>query len=285
MKKILMITTGGILACTPTEKGLVPTLRGRDILRAAGLEAENIHTLDFRLIDSSVMTDGDRWELARLIFENRDNYDAFVITHGTDSCAYTRAYLDCALSCFGKTVVLTGSQLPIGRQGTDAVDNLTLAVNTAQGGYRGVVIAIGGRVIPASLATKVDTESFLAFESVTGEYSDDLPLPRGEPSLLTPERKTALIYITPNLSRDTVKMYSGFDRVIALVLGAGGMPAEREKGFDFLKERGVKVYIKSQCPRGQVEAIYEAHTGVGKFTPLNGTSVEGALYRVMFGRV
>lgn len=284
MNKILLITTGGTLACTPSENGLVPTLTGRDILTYSAHPELAVKVKDFRLIDSSIMTDDDRRELAEIIWEAKDEYDSFVITHGTDSMAYTAAYLDCALPNFTKSIVITGAQLPLMEEGTDRVGNLNLALSRASDGYKGVCLAINGKLIPAKTATKVDTEGFDAFASVTGEYiTGDVPMRRGAMRLTKPSRKTGLIYITPNLRPDTIEMYRGFDRVIALVLGAGGMPKRQEAAFDMLKEKGVQVYIKSQCINGKVEAIYEAHSGVGKFTPINGTSVDRAVYRVMFG--
>ncbi len=284
MNKVLLITTGGTLACTPTENGLMPTLKGLDILEYSAYNDEEIDILDFKLIDSSIMTDEDRAELAEIIWENREDYDAFVITHGTDSMAYTAAYLDCALNNFGKSIIITGAQLPLPREGTDAVDNLNLAIKSALEGYVGTCLAIYHRLIPAKSATKMETEGFMAFESVTKDYIDgNLPLPAERPQLREPGNKTGLIYITPNLDADTIAAYAMHDAVLVLVLGAGGMPKHQEAAFDELKEKGVKVYIKSQCIYGKVEAIYEAHSGVNKHIPVTDTSIDWALYRIMFG--
>lgn len=287
MNRILLITTGGTLACTPTPKGLAPTLKGRDILAYSAWPQADISVMDFRLIDSSVMTDEDRRQLAKIIFDSRDRYDSFIVTHGTDSMAYTAAYLDCALPGLGRSVILTGSQLPLPREGTDAVDNLNLAIKTAMEGCWGVCMAIHHRILPARTATKTQTEGFTAFECVDGVYPDSPGQPRTQrpAQLLRPKYKTGLIYITPNLDRQTIAGYSHCDCVIALVLGAGGMPRHQEAAFDRLKAGGVKVYIKSQCLQGRVEALYEAHSGVGKFIPINDCSVDWAVYAVMFGLI
>ena len=106
MNRILMITTGGTLACTPTENGLMPTLKGVDIMEYCAYQDADIDICDFKLIDSSIMTDDDRAELAEIIWGNKDDYDAFIITHGTDSMAYTAAYLDCALPGFKKSIII-----------------------------------------------------------------------------------------------------------------------------------------------------------------------------------
>lgn len=286
MNKILLITTGGTLACTPSENGLVPTLTGVDIVEYSKYRDEaDIDICDFKLIDSSIMTDEDRAELAEIIWGNRDDYDAFIITHGTDSMAYTAAYLDCALPDFGKSIIITGAQLPLPQEGTDAVANLDLAVEAAMEGYVGTCLAIWHRLIPAKSATKMDTEGFAAFESVTKNYiTEKQPLPQGERKLIAaPQAKVGLIYITPNLDRETIGRYADYDAVLVLVLGSGGMPKHQEAAFDLLKEKGVKVYIKSQCLFGRVEAIYEAHSGVNKFISVVDTSIDWAVYAIMFG--
>ena len=285
MNRILLITTGGTLACTPTEKGLMPTLTGLDILEYSAYADEEIDICDFKLIDSSIMTDEDRAELADIIWNNRDDYDSFIITHGTDSMAYTAAYLDCALPDFGKSIIITGAQLPLPQEGTDAVDNLNLSIKAASEGYVGTCLAIYHRLIPAKSATKMETEGFTAFESVTGTYIDGtLPLPQGVAKLVeAPQKKVGLIYITPNLSAQTILHYAECDAVLALVLGSGGMPKHQEAAFDMLKELGVQVYIKSQCIHGRVEAIYEAHSGVNKYIPVVDTSIDWAMYAIMFG--
>ncbi|MBQ3008943.1 MAG: asparaginase [Oscillospiraceae bacterium] len=285
MNRILLITTGGTLACTPSENGLVPTLTGRDILEYSAYPDADVDICDFKLIDSSIMTDEDRAELADIIWGNRDDYDAFIITHGTDSMAYTAAYLDCALPDFGKSIIITGSQLPLPQEGTDAVDNLNLSVKAALEGYVGTCLAIYHRLIPAKSATKMETEGFTAFKSVTETYIEGTqPLPTGERRLVEePQKKVGLIYITPNLDAQTIAHYEDCDAVLALVLGSGGMPKHQEAAFDALKEKGVKVYIKSQCLFGKVEAIYEAHSGVNKYISVVDTSIDWAVYAIMFG--
>ena len=199
--------------------------------------------------------------------------------------AYTAAYLDCALENFNKTIVLTGSQLPLEQQGTDAVDNLNLAIKTAQKGYFGVCIAMANRLVPAKTATKIKTEGFDAFESVDEKYLED--------SLLAPlsdcqikDKKDinfAVLYVTPNLKKEMVLQYKIASHLLVLVLGAGGMTVEIEQGLDELKDLGVSIYLKSQCLYGNVESIYSAHTGMAKFTPVIDCSNDWAAYAISFG--
>ena len=282
MTKTLLITTGGTISCMETPEGLKPNLKGADLLRYSNYDCD---VLDFKLIDSSVMTDPERQDIAKIIWDSYDRYDSFVITHGTDSMAYTAAYLACALQNFDKTVVLTGSQLPIVYPDTDAVDNLNLALKTAlSGDYYGICIAIGGRILPAESVTKFDTESFTAFDNVNKHYlTTPLPKPDTMPFYLEPKTNmVGVIYITPNLSRGVILSYVAMDAVLVLLFGAGGMPAVCEAALERLQAAGVKVYVKSQCMYGKVEEIYAAHSGVKKFIPVKDESVEYAIYRKMF---
>ena len=82
-------------------------------------------------IDSSDMSI-ERWgELARLLFHRRERYDGFVVLHGTDTMAYSASALSFMLPNFGKPIVLTGSQLPIGVVRTDGKENLLTAIEIA----------------------------------------------------------------------------------------------------------------------------------------------------------
>ena len=278
----LLITTGGTISCVETADGLKPGLKGADLLKYSNYYCD---VLDFKMIDSSVITDPERQEIAKVIWENREKYDSFVITHGTDSMAYTAAYLACALQNFDKTVVLTGSQLPIVYPNTDGVDNLNLALKTAlTGEYYGICIAIGGRLLPADSVTKFETEGFAAFDNVNKEYlSHPIAKPALPPNYLEPKTDmVGVIYITPNLSRGVILSYVAMDAVLVLLLGAGGMPAVCEAALERLQAAGVKVYIKSQCMYGKVEQIYAAHSGVKKFIPITNESIEYAIYKIMF---
>ena len=282
MARTLLITTGGTISCMDGPEGLTPVLTGADLLERSDHSCD---FLDFKLIDSSVMSDEQRGELARLIWSKREQYDSFVVTHGTDSMAYTAAYLDCAFAGLDRTVILTGSQLPIGFPGTDAVDNLNLALETALNGHApGVYIAFAGKLLPGHAATKLETEDFSAFDSVAGW--SPLEQTVAEPHLrevVVP--KVGIIHITPALPTEIILAYANMDAVLVLVLGAGGMPEQWVKALKKLELLDVKVYIKSQCLYGSIEQKYAAHGAARSFPSINNTSIEYAVYSIMFGLV
>lgn len=280
--RTLLITTGGTISCLDGPDGLTPVLTGADLLAKSDFSCDY---LDFKLIDSSVMSDEQRGELAQLIWSKREEYDSFVVTHGTDSMAYTAAYLDCAFAGLDKAVILTGSQLPISYPGTDALDNLNLALETAIAGHApGVYIAFAGKLLPGHAATKLETEDFSAFDSVAAwnplRTADEPPHLR---QVVVP--KVGIIHITPALPTEIILAYANMDAVLVLVLGAGGMPEQWIKALKKLELLDVKVYIKSQCLYGSVEQKYAAHGAARAFPSINNTSIEYAVYSIMFGLV
>lgn len=95
LKHVLMIATGGTLACRETGRGLAPSLTGEQLIeflpelpKICKVVVENPFS-----IDSTDITTADRVKLAGIIRENYDLYDGFVIAHGTDTLGYTSALL------------------------------------------------------------------------------------------------------------------------------------------------------------------------------------------------
>ncbi len=126
-----------------------------------------------KLIDSSNIELEDQIKIAEVIFENLKQYDGFVVVHGTDTMAYTASILSFILEDLNKTVVLTGSQIPIAELRNDAVDNLLGALLVA-GPYLipEVVLFFGNRLFRGNRATKVDSLNIEAFGSPNMEPLD-----------------------------------------------------------------------------------------------------------------
>ena len=134
MKNILLIATGGTIASRPTDGGLTPQLRAKDILDCVPqLESLcRISALQLRNIDSTNMSPDCWLKIAACVKENYDQYDGFVITHGTDTMSYTACALSYLIQNSAKPIVLTGSQKSIYDQETDARRNLYDAFLAAQ---------------------------------------------------------------------------------------------------------------------------------------------------------
>ena len=137
MKHILMIATGGTIASKETADGLTPQLTSEELL-AEVPELEQlcrIDTVQLMNRDSTNINSRDWLQMAACVREHYDAYDGFVLTHGTDTMAYTAAALSYLIQNNAKPVVITGSQKSIFNQDTDARENLRDAIWDSAGEY------------------------------------------------------------------------------------------------------------------------------------------------------
>ena len=141
-KRILLLATGGTIASQATEEGLAPGLDGAalaSLLAESVLARYDVTVRDILRLDSSNIQP-EEWQLiARHVFAAREDYDGIVITHGTDTMAYTAAILSFMVRGIPIPVVLTGAQLPIEHPLSDGEENLRLALAMAASGVGGGV--------------------------------------------------------------------------------------------------------------------------------------------------
>ena len=168
MKKILMIGTGGTIASDVTPTGLSPDLDPSRLLEFI----PNIHKycevncVQCYNLDSTNIRPKHWLGLCETIKKYYDEYDGFVISHGTDTMAYTAAALSYLIQNSSKPIVITGAQKPIWFDSTDSKRNLIDAFLYACHGSGGVVIVFNGKVILGTRARKTYSKSFQAFSSV-----------------------------------------------------------------------------------------------------------------------
>ena len=118
------------------------------------------------LLDSSNMTVREWNCIAELIAQKYDDYDGFVVLHGTDTMAYTASALSFMLDGLDKPVVLTGSQIPLCEIRSDGRDNLITALLIAgEGIVREVCLYFGGKLLRGNRATKYSADGLIAFVS------------------------------------------------------------------------------------------------------------------------
>lgn len=169
MPEILLITTGGTLASAPTDEGLAPQLTGEEILSFVPelKECAEIRSLPLMNIDSTNMEPAKWLSLARAVEKNYEQYDAFVVIHGTDTLAYTAAALSYLIQDSAKPIVITGSQRSIALRDTDARGNLSDAVRyAADPRASGVKVVFDGQVMLGTRVRKTHTKSYRAFTSI-----------------------------------------------------------------------------------------------------------------------
>lgn len=168
MKRVLLLSTGGTIACMPTAHGLAPRMGAEEILARVPwvrslcqITCRTIFSLD------SANIQPEEWEtIAREVTWQLPDHDGIVILHGTDTMAYTASMLSFMLGRLDRPVILTGSQLPIAASGSDAPDNLTDAIRTAMSDIKGVHIVFDHQIIQGTRAVKLRTVSRNAFESI-----------------------------------------------------------------------------------------------------------------------
>ena len=168
MKHILMLATGGTIASRETGQGLAPAITSREILGYVPAIGElcRVETIQLMNLDSSNLGPSHWLQMARAIEEHYDRYDGFVVTHGTDTMAYTAAALSYLIQ-FSPSPSCSPLQKSICLENTDARMNLYNAfLYAAAEGSRGVSLVFDGKVILGTRARKERTKSFNAFSSV-----------------------------------------------------------------------------------------------------------------------
>ena len=185
-----------------------------------------------------------------------------VVTHGTDTLAYTAARLAFDLAGLGVPVVLTGSQLPHGAPNSDAQANLTLAIRAAVRAAPDApaCIAFGGSLMPAIRATKAHAETLDAFraERPLGAEPSGPPRSLGEGAArLLPARVISFRFV-PGVTADDLRAAVGGrpDGLVLECYGAGNAPMARPGMAEALREicESLPVVAVTQCSTGSVDA-------------------------------
>lgn len=268
MKKILMIATGGTIASIPSDNGLVPGLSGNDIINLVPELKDicNIDVMKIMNIDSSNLSPKHWIMMLDTIEKNYNNYDGFVVTHGTDTMAYSSSMLACAIENLAKPIVFTGSQLPIKAKSTDACRNVHDAFLAACSDNCGVFLAFNGLIHNGDCTKKVYSENFTGFLSINQEIagtSDNEKIiwntlnkkPEGEVVFYKDiSEKVFVLKMIPSLKPEIIDVLvnMGYRAVIIEGYGAGGVPTEEcENNFmtaiQKAIEKGVAIVCATQC--------------------------------------
>lgn len=245
-KKILLLATGGTIASHSGANGLIPELQADTLIKYVPevLDFCDVDAVQLYNIDSTNVTPQHWLKLATAIQEQYDNYDGFVICHGTDTMSYTAAMLSYLVQHSPKPIVLTGSQKPIDKEDTDGRINLRDSfLYAASDTASDVVIVFQGNIIAGTRAKKIRTKSFNAFTSVDfpnlgvirdGKLINYIVTPKQEkPQFFTAlNEKVALLTLTPGVKADILDAYFRLhDAVVLSGYGTGGVPEGEYYGF------------------------------------------------------
>lgn len=316
MTSILIIYTGGTIGMIENpETGALENF-DMDQFRHHVPELKrfnfNIDAITFESpIDSSDMEPHYWMKIAKMIEDNYDNYNGFVVLHGTDTMSYTASALSFMLENLGKPVIVTGSQLPIGKLRTDGKENLLTSIEiaaarNAQGEpmVPEVCIFFQSALMRGNRTTKINAEGFNAFRSynfpplakagIHIKYEAHL-IRRPDPSkpfkvhyLL--DNHVVFLTLFPGIREEVVDLIpqvKGLKAVILKTYGAGNAP-QRPWLVTRLKkmtEQGIIVVNITQCSKGRVEmGLYETSLQLIESGVLNGydSTPESMIAKLMF---
>lgn len=290
--KVLLIYTGGTIGMGKNaETGALEPLDFNHLLHklpefeqiSVGVDVHQFASP----IDSSDMSPRQWAQLVRIISENYDKYDGFVIIHGTDTMAYTASALSFMLENLTKPVILTGSQLPIGQLRTDGKENLITSIELASiytekkcsdGIVRcvprvpEVCIYFNGHLLRGNRSTKCSSDEFNAFNTFNYTHLCDagVEFDFHDHHILQPDFTRPMIphlavnpnvivfSLFPGIQENTVRHILSSKELKAIVMrtfGSGNAPQQPWllKHIKEAAERGVVIVNISQCLSGAVE--------------------------------
>lgn len=269
---ILVLFCGGTLIMKEDETtgALVVTDKDTAIDLLLSLEprlTQQIATLSVHYIDNidSTNMNPTLWDrIATVIYEQYDSYDGFVITHGTDTMAYTSSALSFALRDLGKPVVITGAQIPGGRIETDARHNFVNAVRVATLSKAGVMLVFDEAIILGARAHKISESRLTAFAPTNwglhGEIRIDIRFHEAakerhsRPLQLQTGFETNIVVLTmfPGFPVNMIEMAveSGVKGIILRGYGSGNISHEYLGVVKYASDCYIPVVINTQCLEG-----------------------------------
>ena len=315
LPKILLIYTGGTIGMMRDfESGALSNFDFDELLEhipELQLLSCEIHTESVRNpIDSSNMHPRYWVQLAQIIKGHYDQYDGFVVLHGSDTMSYTGSALSFMLKGLNKPIVLTGSQLPVGDLRTDAKENLitSIEIASARVGDRPRLSEVGlyfeYKLYRANRTTKINAEHFEAFASLNYPplvesgvhlaFNDNALLPYDADAKLEVceqlEHNIVLIKVFPGLSESTFMAMTSDPEVKGVILETFG--AGNATTADWFLERinaliknGIPVVNVTQCSGGSVAmGQYKTSLGLKKAGVITGKDIttEAALAKLMY---
>ncbi|MEK7649303.1 MAG: asparaginase [Patescibacteria group bacterium] len=293
-KRLLIIFTGGTIAGNVAKSNVVQLVKSdpENFMTIVNNSVEIVkknwnieikpEVVELFNVDSSNIIPQNWSALAEKIQETYDQYDAYIILHGTNTMGYTCAALSFALENINKPVIVTGAQVPLGYLGSDATTNLINALRIAVWGYhpiKGVMAVFGSKIISGTRVKKgtdFDYDPFSSF--ITGALGQigrfmrinvsaldrhNAYLSKSKPlaiqsRVLSVKKDFETSHIAslsefPGMSPDIFRVlveHADIRAFIFRAFGAGDASAHLFEGFEYLKEKRIPIVVTSQAPSG-----------------------------------
>ncbi len=305
MPRIQLLATGGTIASQETDKGLVPLTGAEGILdfMPSLKDRAAIKAKDVFMLDSSNIQPEEWQQLARAVLEAAKDAEGIVITHGTDTMAYTASALSFMLAGIRIPVVFTGSQLPLRHAYSDAPGNLREAFTMAASGRAGVFISFHHKVIYGTRAVKMRTLGFDAFDSINappvGVFDADglhlAPEPKapdinGIKDPLAIDPRVFLLKMMPGTDPEIFDhiIHAGYRGLVMEAFGLGGLHYIRRNLIEklhSLSAAGIITLVTTQCLYEKADfTIYEVGRGMirGGIYGAHDMTTEAAVTKLMW---
>ncbi|MCR2032411.1 asparaginase [Anaerofustis stercorihominis] len=290
MKKILLIATGGTIASIKTKNGMKPNTSAEELISYIP-EIKDICGVDYIQLFNvdSTNIQPEHWiKIAKCIKEKYEEYDGFIITHGTDTMAYTSSAVSYLIQNPKKPVILTGSQKPINADITDAKKNLIDSFTFAcDDDIHGVYLVFNGKAIVGTRARKLRSKSYNAFESINypvAAFIDEnriikyVEKERKESDIVfhtTIDSRVFLLKLIPGMEPDILDYISdNYDVIVIEGYGVGGLPFHDKRNFfdklQMITKKGKIIVLSTQVMlEGSDAKLYEVgHKTVSNYNVL-----------------
>jgi L-asparaginase len=278
--RVYIAYTGGTIGMQKTGRGYLPApgflqdlMAGTPEFNHPGVPEYTLHVYEPLLDSSNIMPD-DWWSIARDIAEHYDEYDGFVVLHGTDTMAYTASALAFMLQGLAKPVILTGSQIPLCELRNDARENLlTSLLIAASYPVPEVCLYFANKLLRGCRSVKVSADSLDAFASpnfpplgmvgvdISIDWSQVLPAPSATTQLTVQQFKQSYVgalRLFPGISARVLHniLQPPLQGLVLEAYGVGNGPDRDVELLDVLSQatrRGVVILDCTQCLQGSVD--------------------------------
>jgi L-asparaginase len=275
-KRIYIAYTGGTIGMKPSKDGYIPQ---KQHLTDAIMKTPDFHRKEMPeftineyhpLIDSSNMSPADWQHIANDIKKHYDDYDGFVVLHGTDTMAYTSSALSFMLENLSKPVIVTGSQIPFSQLRSDGKENLLNSLFIAANfPINEVGLFFNNKLFRGNRSIKAYADGFNAFDSpnlpplleaginiklIEGKITQPVSQPL-KLAQITPQ-PIGVVHLYPGISVDVIKniIKQPVKALIIRSYGVGNAP-QNQAMLDCLKQandNGIVIVNCSQCIKGKV---------------------------------